>query len=251
MTNEEIAMRIQSGEIGLLSRLWAQIERYAAYRARQVYRNYYTRCSSHGVTLDDLMQIASMVMCECIEKFDSGAGIGFLTYYSAPLRWALFGALRFRGKQNPLDYAASLDESIDSEDGDSSARLELMEDEAAQEAFERVPEDDCRRILWETEQQALAALPARHADILRWRYYEALTQREIAERLGVSQARIQQLEKDAIHRIRTSKYAKKLWAFLYEDAMEVVARRISIEEFKHLGSSTERAAERISDVYWI
>jgi RNA polymerase sigma-B factor len=50
--------------------------------------------------------------------------------------------------------------------------------------------------------QLLGGLPAREAEILRLRYYEELTQSEIAERLGISQMHVSRLIRRCLLELR-------------------------------------------------
>ena len=50
--------------------------------------------------------------------------------------------------------------------------------------------------------QALAKLNKREKDIIARRFFDGRTQMEVAEEIGISQAQVSRLEKDAINRIR-------------------------------------------------
>jgi RNA polymerase sigma-B factor len=50
--------------------------------------------------------------------------------------------------------------------------------------------------------QLLRSLPAREAEILRLRFYEELTQSEIAERLGISQMHVSRLIRRCLLELR-------------------------------------------------
>jgi len=49
----------------------------------------------------------------------------------------------------------------------------------------------------------LRSLPEREAEILRLRYYEGLSQAEIARRLGISQMHVSRIQRDVLKRLRT------------------------------------------------
>lgn len=53
-----------------------------------------------------------------------------------------------------------------------------------------------------TVQDAMAALPDRHREILRMRYYDGLSQAEIARRLSISQMHVSRIQRDALKRLR-------------------------------------------------
>jgi RNA polymerase sigma-B factor len=62
----------------------------------------------------------------------------------------------------------------------------------------------------ETLQSALADLPERETEIVRMRFFEELTQRQIADRLGISQVHVSRLLRGCVAQLRE--------AFLTEDA---------------------------------
>ena len=53
-----------------------------------------------------------------------------------------------------------------------------------------------------TLEGALRSLPERQYEILRLRYYEGLSQAEIARRLGISQMHVSRIQRDALKRLR-------------------------------------------------
>jgi len=53
-----------------------------------------------------------------------------------------------------------------------------------------------------TVQGALASLPDRHREVLKMRYYDGLSQAEIARRLGISQMHVSRIQRDALKRLR-------------------------------------------------
>lgn len=50
---------------------------------------------------------------------------------------------------------------------------------------------------------AIARLDERERDILTKRYFEGKTQMEVSEEVGISQAQVSRLEKNAVGRIRS------------------------------------------------
>ena len=87
----------------------------------------------------------------------------------------------------------SIFEPIYSSDGDELYLLDQIKDEHDEIAKER----DVISL-----HQSMHALNARELDIIRRRYYEDQTQMEIATELGISQAQVSRLEKNAIRSLR-------------------------------------------------
>jgi RNA polymerase sigma-B factor len=56
----------------------------------------------------------------------------------------------------------------------------------------------------QTLRSALAALPERDVEIVRMRFFEELTQSEIAARIGISQVHVSRLLASAVARLRTA-----------------------------------------------
>lgn len=55
----------------------------------------------------------------------------------------------------------------------------------------------------------LDGLPQRMRQIITWRFFEDLTQAEVARRLGLSQVQVSRLEREALHKLRTLCRAQK------------------------------------------
>ena len=87
----------------------------------------------------------------------------------------------------------SIFEPIYSSDGDELYLLDQIRDE--HDAISR--ERDLIAL-----EKSMHVLNAREHDILRKRYYEDMTQMEIAKELGISQAQVSRLEKNAIRTLK-------------------------------------------------
>ena len=142
MSNEELAVLIQSGQRELLPELWQQVERFARWRADKLAGKLNGRC---GIMAEDLYQcgylaLVSAVHSFCIEK--EGSFLGWLDFYLKKEYAALGGWLTERQKNDPLNNAVSLDVSVDAENEDSSTLGELQSDPVAEEAFLDIEEQD-------------------------------------------------------------------------------------------------------------
>jgi RNA polymerase sigma-B factor len=87
---------------------------------------------------------------------------------------------------------ASLDRPLSEEEGAGSHVDTIGDEEAGYELVEDVS----------AVAPALRALPAREREVLRLRFFEDLTQTDIAERMGVSQMQISRLVRRALDRAR-------------------------------------------------
>ena len=169
MTNEELAARIQNGERDALHVLWAQVERFAAMKARQ----YITLTGSPEAELDDLYNSAYIGMVYAAETYDPERGKTFIGWFALTLKTAFAEAVGRRSHKqalDPLHRAGSLDAPL----GDDESDLTLgdtVADPYAAEAFETVESN-----IWEGQlkgqlEKALEALSPELATAVRDKYY--------------------------------------------------------------------------------
>ena len=107
-SNEELARLIQSGQRDRLLELWAQVRRFAMWRARRWAR------LGRGVTVDDLEQEAFIALLDALERWREADG-PFLAIYNLRLKAAFTAATgqrTQRDRMDPLDLAASLDAPV-------------------------------------------------------------------------------------------------------------------------------------------
>jgi len=107
---------------------------------------------------------------------------------------------RVRTLREAACVAASLDEPI----GDTGSTLgELIADDHAVDPWRRTDERERHRLVW----SMVGLLPERHREVLLRRYGlrgdEPATHAEIGARLGVGEERSRQLEREALHRLRS------------------------------------------------
>lgn len=69
MSNEELAAAIRAGEQGKITELWAQVRRFALWRARRWAR------VGRGVTVDDLEQEAFIALLDALERWREADGL--------------------------------------------------------------------------------------------------------------------------------------------------------------------------------
>ncbi len=191
------------------------------------------RFANRGVADDDLRQVAMMALVKAVERFDPERGVSFSTFagrtiegeikrYFRDSTWAVrvprpIKELHLRVRSAAEDLAQELGRSPTPRE--LAAHLSVSTDEvvnaltaSAAYAADRIepPDDDgpgagSRRVLAEQEpgfrrsehrvvlQDLLARLPGREREIVRLRFFEELTQAEIADRIGVSQMHVSRL----------------------------------------------------------
>lgn len=99
MTNEELALRIQTGERELAGELWAQVERLLG----MIVTRYMTRlgdlAAAAGVEREDLEQEAYFAMLGAVKAYDPAKGYAFNSYLAFQCRNRFFALLGLRGRR--------------------------------------------------------------------------------------------------------------------------------------------------------
>ena len=206
--------------------------------ARAIARRY----SGRGEQLDDLVQVASIGLIKAIDRFDLGRGVFFRTYAVPTIvgeikrhfrdrAWAVHVPRRLKELNQMLsrlieDMTATLERSptiaelaeaagveeeevvealessraytaesltAPSEEGSELDRMQTLG--VVEEAFERTED---KHLL----ASGLRALGPRERRIIRLRFYDGLTQTQIANQLGISQMHVSRLIRRALETIR-------------------------------------------------
>ena len=127
---------------------------------------------------------------------------------------------------------------------DAAQLLELIPDpnDPIERALDSMQAEHLSRVLWET----VAQLNSEQAEIITERYRQGMTYKAIAEEHLLSPAKVKQMETQALKRLRTDKYAKRLRPFAeLSPSAESAAYKGRLSLFRRTGfSSTERAAFR-------
>lgn len=199
------------------------------------------RFSGRGETMDDLFQVGCIGLIKSIDNFDLSHNVKFSTYavpmIIGEIRRHLrdSGSVRVARSMRDLAYRAlqartALTERLMREPTLSEIAKELQTDEnevvfaldAIQEPvslFEPIYHDDGDEIYvmdqikddkysddrWLANialENALDALPSRERKIIDLRYFENMTQMEVASEIGISQAQVSRLEKNALAKLR-------------------------------------------------
>lgn len=112
-------------------------------------------------------------------------------------------------------------------------------DDVEEAVLDEVEKQELKEVLW----SMVDGLGGQRAQVIRGKYQEGWTQKELASRLGVAPSCISCVEKEAIRELR--KHRGRLRAFLPE-RLESLAYRGGAEAFRRTWtSSTERAAMRL------
>lgn len=154
---------------------------------------------SNSAEQDDLISIGTIGLIKAVSSFDYEKGARFATYAARCIENEIL--MHFRNKRKyALDVSFS--EPIDSDkDGNELSIMDIMADERS------VAEDIEEKLRAEELYKAIEkCLDRREKEIIYLRYglfgKKAYTQREVAEKLGISRSYVSRIEKKALEELR-------------------------------------------------
>lgn len=155
--------------------------------------------ATSGVDVEDLISIGSLGLIKAVNSFKSDKNIKMATYASKCIENEILMYLRKISKQKQV---VSLDEPINVDgEGNELVLFDMLpsEGDCPQESMEKSTE---KEILW----RVLNRLNPREKEIMIMRFglkgKDELTQKEVADNLGISQSYISRLEKRIVVRIK-------------------------------------------------
>ncbi len=153
---------------------------------------------SSGVSLDDLISIGTIGLIKAVNTFSPEKNIKLATYASRCIENEILMYLR---KISSQKMVISLDEPLNTDyDGNELMLADVLGSEG-DEISREVEEDDEKRILLEV----IEDLPQREKQIIEMRFgigdKDELTQKEVADIMGISQSYISRLEKRIIKKL--------------------------------------------------
>ena len=171
------------------------------------------RFSGRGENADDLFQVGCVGLLKAIDNFDTSQNVRFSTYgvpmiigeirrylrdnssirVSRSMRDTAYRVLQAREKLQREQQRVSLFEPIYSDGGDAVCVMDQVRDN------KNTDEDWLEQIALK---EAMARLSERERQILALRYSDGKTQMEVSSEIGISQAQVSRLEKNAIKSIK-------------------------------------------------
>lgn len=190
---EEAALiaRMDAGDESVRGTLIERNLRLVAYIAR--------RFENTGINIEDLISIGTIGLIKAINTFRADKNIKLATYASRCIENEILMYLRKNSSQRT---EVSLDEPLNTDwDGKELLLSDVLGTEG--DVVMRPIEADVDRKLL---RDAVAKLSGREQEIITMRFglggRRELTQKEVADRLGISQSYISRLEKRIITRLR-------------------------------------------------
>ena len=194
LSREEETALIGDLESGIVAARQTLIERnlrLVVYIAR--------RFENTGINIEDLISIGTIGLIKAINTFRAEKNIKLATYASRGIENEI---LMFLRKNSAQRTEVSFDEPLNT---DWDGKELLLSDVLGTDndiVMRPIEEDVDRKLL----HAAVSKLSAREQDIIRMRFglrgQKELTQKEVADRLGISQSYISRLEKRIITRLR-------------------------------------------------
>ena len=186
-----IFMRLEEGDPKAKEILITHNLRLVVYIAR--------RFENTGIHIEDLISIGTIGLIKAINTFRTDKNIKLATYASRCIENEILMYLRKNSSQRT---EVSFDEPLNTDwDGKELLLSDVLGTEG--DVVMRPIEEDVDRQLLQT---AVSHLSPRERDIITMRFglggAKELTQKEVADRLGISQSYISRLEKRIILRLR-------------------------------------------------
>lgn len=163
------------------------------------------RFENTGVGIEDLVSIGTIGLIKAINTFRPDKNIKLATYASRCIENEILMYIR---KISGARCEISIDEPLNVDwDGNELLLSDVLandEDNVIYELEQRQEKETVRR--------AVATLDPREREIIEMRYgldgRREMTQKEVADRLGISQSYISRLEKKILSRLREDLYSK-------------------------------------------
>ena len=154
---------------------------------------------SSGVNLEDLISIGTLGLIKGVQTFKMDKNIKLATYASRCIENEILMRLR---KTNRIRHEVSLDEPLNVDwDGNELLLSDILGTEE-NEVYKDIEEDVERQLVFD----AINRLKRREREIMYMRFglcgEDPLTQKEVAQKLDISQSYISRLEKKIIDKIR-------------------------------------------------
>ncbi|HHY14529.1 MAG TPA: RNA polymerase sporulation sigma factor SigE [Firmicutes bacterium] len=185
-----LLVRLQAGDLNVRTPLIERNLRLVVYIARKF--------ENTGISIEDLVSIGTIGLIKAVNTFDPSKNIKLATYASRCIENEILMYLRRTSK---LRAEVSFDEPLNIDwDGNELVLADVVGHES--DIIKHIEKEVDKALL----AAALAQLTGREKKIMELRFglnsERELTQREVAELLGISQSYISRLEKKILKKLR-------------------------------------------------
>lgn len=219
MTNEQLAWNVQNGNRAALTELWGAVRPLLFSLAWKFYQKQgKERCSSHGVTLEDLQQEAFFALYDAVQAYKPEKGYQLTTYLHYATENRFRACMGIQGKADALNHADRLERPIPG-DEEQRERGDSIPDEKAEAALFAVDERQEQAHFRNVLEQALGELSVVQSAVLRHRFTQQHTRRQTAEALHITAEAVRREEARALQLLR----GKPSVVCLREEVLETAA----------------------------
>ncbi len=251
MTNEELAVAIQQGDMKALGLLWKNTERFFKMKCNEYLKRCGERLDRCGVTFDDMMQEAFFVLLDAVKAYDSAAGFKLTAYFTFPMKNRfniLLGRHQSR-RREPLNDSSSIDAPLD-EAGDLLL-ADAIPDPYSARAFHEIEHADYIAGLHADLDAAMRKmLNEQERNIVCDYHYAGLTKAAIGEKNDLTPEQVSRTLQRCYDKLANEAtlrrwYARELWRRLpCKRAAHIAYRGVGLQSFKETGMShVERSLE--------
>ena len=187
----ELIGRLTSGDQAARSILIEHNLRLVVYIAR--------RFENTGINIEDLISIGTIGLIKAVETYQPAKNIKLATYASRCIENEI---LMFLRKTSSQKVELSLDEPLNTDGDGNELLLSDILGTDSDLVMRPIEADVDRQLLW----QSIERLSPREKQIILMRFglqgNQEMTQKEVADQLGISQSYISRLEKRIINRLK-------------------------------------------------
>lgn len=178
-SNEELAKRSKHGDTSAVLELWGNLEKFIDMKVSQFVRYIHDA----AIDRDDLKQASYFALLRAIDYYNPNGEYRFITYFSKTLLKEFNITAGFTRQQQVV---VSLDAEIPGGNDDSTARLEALEDAAAQLPMYGILAYDWQLAALRSILDALELLSTKEQMFIWGMYFDGLTQEEAGTIAGYS-----------------------------------------------------------------
>lgn len=197
---EKIVMDIQKGDTDLFPVLWDATEKFIRWQAQ---RRLHLTGVLAGAEFDDLVQGGYLALVEAVDSYDVAKG-GFLTMLNFKLLTIFAEMQGLRAGHDALNHnAVSIDAPIGEDGGDAlQTWADFIPDPQAEAELDGVNERIFQSQLQQALTKALDALPPNRREVVKARFFESKTLKQVGLENQISPERARVLEFEALRQLR-------------------------------------------------
>lgn len=209
MSNEQLAVLIQSGSGGYIPELWERVQNLYKHKAARYFHANRDLCARSGVSIEDLQQQCYFAFMRSVKEYKPESGLMFTAFIDYPFLHEMqivTGIRTAAARRDPLNNCISLDMECDAEDGGSTI-ADFVPDPNALDFLELLDRESvCDLIRAEVN-----AIPEQLREVIESYYFKGNTLESIAESQGISIERARQKRNEGLKKLSRRSVIIALW----------------------------------------